>query len=335
MKKLAFLLLTSIAFSTFSIVAVDTNTNEVGSAGGSCIGNSIIISDIHPGIGVIHTQSYWSPANQNYASTLMNQGYSPQEIIELLEENDVQNNPEIRQYGVVDLYQENNYGMLYEYECDEIDGAIWYGDEGDEQLGQCVDPTISRSASFTGSNCLNWKGHTNGIDYAIQGNILLDENVLNSIEQEFVETNGSLDQKLMAALQGGKIPGADSRCIDEGISTLSAFIRVAKFNDLNGEYYMDLNIDNVTSYYNLTGTWIDPIDTLQSLYNSWYDIIFEYNLGDINQDLIINILDVVNLVNFIMIEDPSGIEFYLSDLNSDDTINIQDIILLINIILNS
>ena len=42
---------------TFSIVAVDLETGEVGSAGASCISGSIIISDVHPGLGAIHTQS--------------------------------------------------------------------------------------------------------------------------------------------------------------------------------------------------------------------------------------------------------------------------------------
>ena len=70
--------------ATFSIVAVDTTTGEIGSAGGSCIAGSIIISDIHPGVGAIHTQSYYLPSNQNYASSLMDQGYSPSEIIEFL-----------------------------------------------------------------------------------------------------------------------------------------------------------------------------------------------------------------------------------------------------------
>ena len=74
------IILLSLLFPTFSIVAVDTNTKEVGSAGGSCIANSIIISDIHPGTGVIHTQSYYLPANQSYASSLMDEGYSPDEI---------------------------------------------------------------------------------------------------------------------------------------------------------------------------------------------------------------------------------------------------------------
>ena len=101
------LLYFSLCLSTFSIVAVDTNTNEIGSAGGSCIANSIIISDMHPGQGVIHTQSYWTSANQIYASQLMEQGFSPDDIIELLQINDSQNNPSIRQYGIVDINYSN------------------------------------------------------------------------------------------------------------------------------------------------------------------------------------------------------------------------------------
>ena len=324
----------SFIFATFSIVAVDTNTNEVGSAGGSCIANSIIISDLHPGVGVIHTQSYWNSANQQYASSLMSQGYSPEEIMDSLQENDVQNNPSIRQYGAVDLYRENNYGLLYEYECNDIDGAIWEGESGSQELALCADPVIGRSASFTGDECLFWRGHINGINYAIQGNILLHDDILNNIEEAFISTNGSLDQKLMASLQGAKLPGADSRCLDEGISTLSAFIRLAKHDDID-TYYMDLNVNSVIPYYNANNIWIDPIDTLQTLYNEWYDEEFEYVIGDINQDYIVNILDVVLIVNFIMTQNISGIQFYLSDINEDTLINIQDIILLINIIINN
>jgi len=48
---------------TFSICAIDTVTGEVGSAGASCIdenaiaGGCIILSDVLPGVGVIHTQA--------------------------------------------------------------------------------------------------------------------------------------------------------------------------------------------------------------------------------------------------------------------------------------
>ena len=107
-KLLTIIFMSSYLMATFSIVAVDTTTGEVGSAGGSCIAGSIIISDNHPGVGAIHTQAYYLSSNQNYASSLMDEGYSPSEIIALLEENDVQNNPSIRQYGAVDLFNGNN-----------------------------------------------------------------------------------------------------------------------------------------------------------------------------------------------------------------------------------
>mgnify|MGYP001330144308 CR=1 FL=1 len=58
--------------------------------------------------------------------------------------------------------------------------------------------------------------------------------------------------------------------------------------------------------------------------------------GDINQDAIIDVLDVVMFVTIVMGEyDPSSLEQLLGDLNMDGTINVQDIILLVNIILSN
>jgi uncharacterized Ntn-hydrolase superfamily protein len=292
------LLFLTICWATFSIVAVDPETGEVGSAGGSCISGSIIISDVHIGQGIIHTQSYYHPTNQNNASNYMNQGYSPQEIIDYLVANDVANNPGIRQYGVVDL--ENN----------------------------------GRSASFTGDACSDWKGHLNSSTYAIQGNILLGPEILDQMEENFLNTNGPLSHKLMAALQGAKVPGADTRCLDEGISTLSSFIRVAKPENSPNDLYLHLNVNSVTAHHTQTGEWLDPIDSLQTLYDGWVQNQINGELGDVNTDSIIDILDVVNIVNFIMgNSQPTFEQQYLGDLNQDSIINIQDIILIINIIL--
>ena len=58
-------------------------------------------------------------------------------------------------------------------------------------------------------------------------------------------------------------------------------------------------------------------------------------LGDVNDDFAIDVLDVVNLVNFVLEEDsPNECEFSDGDYNNDLIINIQDIILLIQLILN-
>ena len=58
-------------------------------------------------------------------------------------------------------------------------------------------------------------------------------------------------------------------------------------------------------------------------------------LGDLNFDEIINILDVVILVNFILDNnEPNNNEFLASDINGDNQINVLDVIQLINLILN-
>jgi len=188
-----------LAQHTFSIVAVDPVTGEIGSAGATCIAaedGALWISDIVLGVGAIHTQSYWHSTNQTNARTRMEAGDSPQEIMDWLVANDVSNDPTIRQYGAVDL----NGGS-------------------------------PRSAAFTGTNCFAEYIHITGPNYAIQGNILISEDVVTDMETAFLNEPGTLADKLMAALQGAKRPGADSRCLDDGVSSASAFIRVADPSD--------------------------------------------------------------------------------------------------------
>ena len=85
------------------------------------------------------------------------------------------------------------------------------------------------------------------------------------------------------------------------------------------------------------------------LYSFWsdnrngnYEIYFSQGLsesilpGDINQDDVIDILDIVIMVNIILGQyQPNTQEIITSDLNNDSLINIQDIILLIKIILGN
>ena len=63
---------------------------------------------------------------------------------------------------------------------------------------------------------------------------------------------------------------------------------------------------------------------------------FVYISGDVNQDEIIDIIDLVLIVNYILsIEEFEIIQEYAADINNDGIINIQDIIGLINIILEN
>lgn len=220
---------------TFSIVAVDSVTGEIGSAGATC-GDSIIwpgtpgayiISDVLPGVGAIHSQAYWVPQNQENARLQMEKGLSPDEIISWLENNDVQSSPGSRQYGVV-AYNEGS----------------------------------PQSAAYTGDFADDYKGHILGSNYAIQGNILLGPQILDSMEARFLRQKGSLALKLMAAMQGANVVGADSRCTPEGTSSLSAFIRMAKPDDVEDDLFLDINVAG-------TEKGVEPIDILQEKFDKW------------------------------------------------------------------
>src|SRR5688572_13000534 len=105
-KHLCILLFLSCAFfqnsvraqHTFSICAVDTLTGEVGSAGASCIDGSVVISDVFPGFGVVHTQAAYISFNQIYAEGLMADSLLPQQIIDSLITNDAFGDSSVRQY---------------------------------------------------------------------------------------------------------------------------------------------------------------------------------------------------------------------------------------------
>jgi uncharacterized Ntn-hydrolase superfamily protein len=216
----------SLAQDTFSIVAIDPRTHEVGSAGASCIDNSLRISDIIEGVGAIHTQAFYLAANQQTAHDRMVAGDSPHDIIEYVTTHDAGNDSTIRQYGVVDL----------------VGGG--------------------RSAGYTGVNCNDYKNHITGPTFAIQGNILIGAVVLDSMAYAFTHTPGALADRLMATLMAAKRPGADSRCLSNGLSSLSSFIRVVRVGDGPNQYlFRDVNLSSV----------VDPIDSLRTLFVAWKD----------------------------------------------------------------
>ena len=78
----------------------------------------------------------------------------------------------------------------------------------------------------------------------------------------------------------------------------------------------------------------DPDNTTSDIGAIFYNQETECSLlGDINNDNQVNILDVVETVNFILFE-PGFDSLNCSDINDDGVINIIDIVLMVNIILD-
>jgi uncharacterized Ntn-hydrolase superfamily protein len=230
---ITFTIQTAISQDTFSIVAVDSETGEVGSAGASCVNlfqtgfsDDSFLGQLIPGVGAINTQAYYLGANQTNATSRMNLGETPDEIINWLVANDVQSQPQFRQYGIAAL----------------INGS-------------------PQTAAHTGSSTDDYKNHIVGPNYAIQGNILLGQVVLDSMEARFLNEPGDLACKLMAALQGANIIGADTRCSSNGTSSLFAFVKVAQPSDTFGDPSFNVSVRTTSN------AGIEPIDTLQTKFD--------------------------------------------------------------------
>ena len=241
MKTINILLLLSIIFfftnnipaqHTFSIVAIDSITGEVGSAGASCLDLSKrkltadVISELFPGVGAINCQASYNPENQALAHKRMQERDSPERIIKWLTVQDVDQAPEYRQYGIVSFYNNS-----------------------------------IQTAAYSGDSIYSYYSHITGPDYCIQGNTLIDQSILDSMEYYFINTEGDLACKLMASLQGANKKGADRRCLDNKTSSLLAFIKVAKPNDIQG------NPSILETIKTSEATNVEPIDALQTKFN--------------------------------------------------------------------
>lgn len=75
---------------------------------------------------------------------------------------------------------------------------------------------VDSQATYTGTQCLDWAGGRSGADaggrYAIQGNILVGEQVVADMERTWLDNAGlPLERRLVAALLAGDAAGGDAR----------------------------------------------------------------------------------------------------------------------------
>jgi uncharacterized Ntn-hydrolase superfamily protein len=167
-------LVTHSAFATFSIVAIDPVTGDLGVAVASRVfgvGNHVPWAEA--GVGAIATQASMNASYGPHGLELLKQGLTAQQVMDKLLAEDTLPNKEGRQFAIVDAK-----------------GNI---------------------AVHTGAGANDWKGHIKGQTFSVQGNILVGPQVVQAMANAFQETKGELAERLLAALKAGDDAGGDRR----------------------------------------------------------------------------------------------------------------------------
>lgn len=187
---------------TFSIVAFDPETGDLGVAVASkFLAVGSVVPYAQAGVGAIATQSFANTTFGPKGLALLKKGLRPSQVLKQLLAND--KDRELRQVGIVDAK--------------------------------------GRAAAFTGKKCLPWAGHIVGKSFAVQGNILVGEQVVKAMAKAFQETRGELAERLTAALEAGEQAGGDAR------GKQSAAILVVRKGAGYGGFddrYIDLRVDD-------------------------------------------------------------------------------------------
>ena len=159
--------------ATYSIVACDLEAGQWGVATQSkFLAVGSVVPWAEPGVGAIATQAYANPRYGPDGLALLRDGLTAQEVVDRLTAAD--DGRDHRQVGVVDAR--------------------------------------GGSASFTGSECMNWAGGLTGPCFAAQGNILVSDETVAALATTFAATTGRpLPERLLDCLAAAQSAGGDRR----------------------------------------------------------------------------------------------------------------------------
>jgi uncharacterized Ntn-hydrolase superfamily protein len=157
---------------TYSIVALDRKTNQIGVAVQShWFAVGALCPWIEPGVGVIATQSMVEVSYGSKGLSLLRDGKPAQQALnELLE---VDTGKELRQVAVVD--------------------------------------SQGNVAAHTGTRCIAEAGHQIGDSFSAQANMMLNNTVWSAMASAFENTQDNLANRLISALQAAQSTGGDIR----------------------------------------------------------------------------------------------------------------------------
>jgi uncharacterized Ntn-hydrolase superfamily protein len=157
---------------TFSIVAADPETGEVGVAVQSkYFAVGAVVPWARAGVGAAATQAAVVAAYGPRLLDALERGSSPEAAID----------------------------------------EVLSGDEGRETRQLGVATAAGDAACWTGSDCNPWAGHERGSGFAAQGNILAGADVVRAMARTYETTVGTMAERLVAALEAGQAAGGDTR----------------------------------------------------------------------------------------------------------------------------
>ena len=160
------------SISTFSIVARDQQTGEIGVAVQSkFIAVGSVVPYAQADVGAIASQAWGNPRYGPVGLDLLARGRTAEEVVRLM--TDADPNREHRQIAVI-------------------------GTDGNASI-------------FTGKECKDWAGGKTGVNYAVQGNLLTGTEVIHAMSVGFEEANGTLAERMIASLHAGQQAGGDKR----------------------------------------------------------------------------------------------------------------------------
>jgi len=157
---------------TYSIVAVDSITREIGAAVQShwfSVGSNVTWAEA--GVGAVATQSFINVSFGQRGLDLLKEGKSPEEALKILLSDD--EGRDVRQVAIIDAQ--------------------------------------GNTATHTGKNCISEAGHVKGKYFSAQANLMLKNTVWQAMEKAFKTTKAPLAERLVAALIAAEQEGGDIR----------------------------------------------------------------------------------------------------------------------------
>jgi uncharacterized Ntn-hydrolase superfamily protein len=244
--------------ATYSIAACDLEAGQWGVATQSkFLGVGSIVPWAEPQTGAVATQAYANPRYGPDGLALLRDGLSAEEVVRRLTEADDERAH--RQLGVVDAK--------------------------------------GGSATFTGSECMDWAGGIAGPCFAAQGNILVGEETVAALAATFEATAGRpLAVRLLECLAAAQAAGGDRR--GQQSAALIVVERDGGYAGLS-DILVDLRVDDHTQpiaelarlhglhelLFGKTETWLEVDDALRSelqerLAKLGYDGELEHAFGE-------------------------------------------------------